>query len=107
MLQFILALVEIGPWAQFGLAGVTFITLATMLWRIMKRFEERDKSVVDIKFATAARKQMLEEIEKREIRLAELQEKTLEALYKNMTITEKLIMRLEDIEDVIEDKYGN
>jgi len=78
-----------------------------MLWRIIKLVGHRDHNLIDRKYVEEARKELLVEIEKREIRLGELQEKTLKGLYKNMATVEKLIMRLEDIEDFLSHNNEN
>lgn len=88
-------------WMQFGLAGVTFGTLATMFWRILKRLEKRDEGVVSVEFAEKTRKETLEELEKREARYAELLEKVIEALQKNTAVQDRMVMRLEDVEDIL------
>lgn len=86
------------PWAEYGLVGLCMAALFGMLWRIIKLVGKRDDNLIDRQYVEEARKELLVEIEKREIRLGDLQEKTLKGLYKNMAVTEKLVMRLEDIE---------
>lgn len=83
------------PWAQFGLAGVTFATLSMLFWRVIKKYE----GTIDMQFVVESRKELLEEIEKREARFVELQEKTLEVISKNSIAIEKLADRLTILEN--------
>jgi len=88
-------------WMQFGLAGVTFATLAGMVMKILKLLKDKGKDSDNS--IEAMRKEMLSEIEKREIRLIDLQEKTLKALYKMASAFEKMANRLSDLEDTVDE----
>lgn len=96
MLNSILLFISELPWAEAGLAGMAFITLATMLWRIIKLVQHKSSTTVDIEFIKAFNKEMLEQIEAREQRLVDLQEKTLEALTKNAIALEILVDRIKN-----------
>jgi len=93
---FTLAIID---WMQFGLAGVTFATLSTMTMKILKLL--KDKGQENSATIDKLHQEMLVEIEKRELRLIDLQEKTLKALYKVANTLEKVVIRLSDLEDKV------
>jgi hypothetical protein len=80
------------PWAQFGLAGVTFGTLAFILIRVFK-------NSVDKEFAEEARKELLVEIERREQRFVNLQEKTLETVNESALAMQRLADLVKDFSE--------
>ncbi len=96
---FTLAIID---WMQFGLAGVTFATLAGMTWRVMMLLKDNNKD--NNSTVEKIRQEMLAEIEKREIRLIDLQEKTLKALSKMTNALERVIRGLSDLEDTVADE---
>ena len=83
---------------QFGLAGVTFITLATLLVIMMKRVSHRDKNSVDVEIMMRVREETLNEVNKRDEQILALTEKTLMALNKSSNAINKVADRLEDLE---------
>jgi hypothetical protein len=102
------------PWAEYGLVGLCMAALFGMLWRIIKLVGKRDENLIDRQYVDEARKELLEEIEKREVRqlensikseerIGELLTHSLKIVGKNTSTLEKLIMRLEDLESHFED----
>lgn len=100
----LLSLITDLPWAEAGLAGVAFLILSTMMWKIMKLVQDKSKTTVDIDFIKSFNKEMLEQIEAREQRLVDLQEKTLEALNRSATALEILADRVSTLERKKDDK---
>ena len=102
-MNFLLAFVDIEPWMQFGLAGLTFITLATLLWRMSARMDKRDKNTVDVEVMMRVREETLREVNKRDEQILELTRNTVLALSESNNAIEKVADRLDDITSVIED----
>ena len=73
-----------------------------MLWKILHRLAEREKR--DNNNYQTLQAQLLEEINKRDDRFIELQEKTLTAFAKNYTAMNTLADRTSDIERLLERK---
>jgi len=91
-------------WMQFGLAGATFITLCTMLLRSQKQSREKDKDVATMrvdndKIISQMRIEMWAELEKRDMRFIDLQEKTLKSMYKMVNGLERLAGKIQDGSD--------
>jgi len=99
----LIAFVSIEPWMQFGLAGVTFITLATLLVMMMKKMGNRDKNQVDVSIMMKVREETLLEVNKRDAQILELSSKALEALHTSSRALERMAERIEDLEDVIKE----
>jgi len=88
---------------QFGLAGVTFITLATMLVMMIKKIGHRDKNQVDVSVMMKVREETLLEVNKRDAQILELSSKTLDALYNSSRALEKMSERVDDLTDELEE----
>jgi hypothetical protein len=99
----IIAFVSIEPWMQFGLAGVTFITLATLLVMMMKKMGSRDKNSVDIGVMMKVREETLLEINKRDAQILELSSKVLDGLHTSSRALERMSERMDDLEAVVEE----
>lgn len=84
-------------WMQFGLAGATFATLAGMTMKILKLL--KDKSSSNDTIVKEMRQEMWAEIEKRDLRFVDLQEKTLKALYKMASALERLAIAQQKDDD--------
>lgn len=100
----LLAFVDIEPWMQFGLAGVTFITLATLLLIMIKRLSSRDKNTVDVNVMMKVREETLIEVNRRDEQILALTEKTLKALNKSSNAIEKVADRLDELTSYLEEK---
>lgn len=96
-----LAILLIIDWMQFGLAGATFITLCGLLIKMQKQLKDKDKSSDVIE--KEIRHEMLEEIEKRDIRLINLQEKTLDVLKDVAAASSKMADSLDELRDSVEE----
>lgn len=53
------------PWAEYGLVGLCMSGILGMLWKIIRLVGKRDPGLIDKKFVEEARKELLEEIEKK------------------------------------------
>ena len=101
-MNFLLAFVNIEPWMQFGLAGVTFITLATLLLIMIKKIGSRDKNSVDVGVMMKVREETLLEVNKRDAQILELSSKTLEAMHTSSRALEVMSERVDDLADAVE-----
>ena len=101
-MELFLAFVQIEPWMQFGLAGVTFITLATILVMMMRKLSNRDKNQVDVSIMMKVREETLLEVNKRDAQILELSSKALEGLHSSSRALEKMTERIDDLTDEVE-----
>lgn len=98
-----LAFVDIAPWMQFGLAGVTFITLATLLVMMMRKMGARDKNSVDVSVMMKVREETLLEINKRDAHILELSSKVLNGLHTSSRALERMAERIEELAERVEE----
>lgn len=101
-----LAFVDIAPWMQFGLAGVTFITLATLLVMMMRKVSSRDKNSVDVAVMMKVREETLLEINKRDAQILELSSKVLDGLHTSSRALERMQDRMEELAEEVEEMKG-
>lgn len=99
----LIAFVNIEPWMQFGLAGVTFITLASLLLIMIKKVGNRDKNTVDVGVMMKVREETLLEVNRRDAQILELSSKVLDAMHTSSRALERMSERLDEMTDELQD----
>lgn len=98
-----IAFVSIEPWMQFGLAGVTFITLASLLLIMIKKIGNRDKNTVDVSVMMKVREETLLEVNKRDAQILELSTKALDTMHTSSRALEKISERLDELAEEVQE----
>ena len=103
-MSLLLAFVEIAPWMQFGLAGVTFFTLASLFWLLFKKIDKTNKDSVNYEVMMKIREETLTEVNKRDEQILELTRATIKAMNKSSNAIDKVADRLDELTSYLEDK---
>jgi methyl-accepting chemotaxis protein len=85
---------------------MSFIALLTMVWKISQRLSVRDKDSVDVNTIMKVREETLREISIRDQQILDLATKTLMAMNKSTNMMEKLVDRIDELQDIIKDCPG-
>lgn len=89
---------------QFGLAGVTFFTLASLFWLLFKKIDKTNKDSVNYEVMMKIREETLTEVNKRDEQILELTRTIIKAMNKSSIAIDKVADRLDELTSYLEDK---